>query len=78
MKRLIKKFLNDENGAVESLYTIVLLGLAAMVASFLIATSKSLDVWGKERMEIILMEEKDPEPAEGDFVPPEWIDPNNY
>lgn len=73
----LEKFHQNEKGAVESLQVVLLLGLAALLIVFLIATQYIVEAWSKDRINIILMEENEPEDTNEDFDVPDWTRPGN-
>ena len=73
----ITSLIREEDGAAEMLQVIILLGFAAMIVTFLIATSLTVETWGKGRMEVILQDEV-PQDVDGEFTPPDWTDPSHY
>jgi len=75
-KKLVSLF-REEDGAAEMLQVIIILGLVAMIGSFLVAISLTIEPWGKDRVTVILHDEA-PEDVAGGFIPPEWTRPGNF
>ena len=74
----VTKLLQEEDGMAGMIQAIILLGLAALIAIFLVVTERWLNHWGQDRMEIILQEDRIPEDSDEDFVPPDWVDPDRF